>query len=100
MRKLLTFICALLVAIGASATINRNLHASVVLEKKTTTENELNLSTVGIRQAIIGEVEMADEPTMEEWNAEYVAKQQKAAAEYAAHDYYFVEGMLHSGCTP
>ena len=100
MRKLLTFICTLLVAIGASATINRNLHASVVLEKKNTTENELNFSTVGIRQTIIGEVEMADEPTMEEWNAEYVAKQQKAAAEYAAHDYYFVEGMLHSGCTP
>ena len=101
MRKLLTFICTLLVAIGASATINRNLHASVVLEKKTTTENELNLSTVGIRQAIIGEVEMADEPTMEEWNAKYVAKQQKAAAaEYAAHDYYFVEGMMHWGLTP
>ena len=101
MRKLLTFICTLLVAIGASATINRNLHASVVLEKKNTTENELNLSTVGIRQTIIGEVEMADEPTMEEWNAEYVAKQQKAAAaDYAAHDYYFVEGMMHAGVTP
>jgi hypothetical protein len=38
---------------------------------------------------------------MEEWNAEYVAKQQKAAAaEYAAHDYYFVEGMMHGGVTP
>ena len=46
-------------------------------------------------------IEMDREVTMEEWNAEYVAKQQKAAAaDYAAHDYYFTEGMMHFGYTP
>ena len=54
-----------------------------------------------IRKAEFKSIEMTAEVTMEEWNAEYVAKQQKAAAaEYAAHDYYFVEGMMHFGYTP
>ena len=44
-----------------------------------------------IRKAEIKSVEMTAEVTMEEWNAEYVANQKKAAAaDYAAHDYYFV----------
>jgi hypothetical protein len=54
-----------------------------------------------IRKAEIKSVEMTAEVTMEEWNAEYVANQKKAAAaDYAAHDYYFVEGMMHFGYTP
>ena len=54
-----------------------------------------------IRKAEFKSIEMTAEVTMEEWNAEYVAKQQKAAAaDYAAHDYYFVEGMMHFGYTP
>ena len=75
MKKILTLICTLLVAIVASAAINHNLNASVVLEKKPTTAKELDLNTVGIRQ-----VGMIDEVTMEEWKAEYVAKRKKAAA--------------------
>ena len=55
-----------------------------------------------VRQAIATQsIEMDREITMEEWNAEYIAKQQKAAAEdYAAHDYYYVDGMMHWGLTP
>ena len=54
-----------------------------------------------IRKAEFKSIEMTAEVTMEEWNAEYVANQKKvAAADYAAHDYYFVEGMMHSGLTP
>ena len=54
-----------------------------------------------IRKAEFKSIEMTAEVTMEEWNAEYVAKQQKAAAaNYAAHDYYFTEGMMHFGYTP
>ena len=54
-----------------------------------------------VRKAEFKSIEMTAEVTMEEWNADYVANQKKvAAADYAAHDYYFVEGMLHSGLTP
>ena len=54
-----------------------------------------------VRKAEFKSIEMTTEVTMEEWNAEYVANQKKAAAaDYAAHDYYFVDGMLHSGLTP
>ena len=54
-----------------------------------------------IRKAEFKSIEMTAEVTMEEWNAEYVANQKKvAAADYAAHDYYFVEGMMHFGYTP
>ena len=54
-----------------------------------------------VRKAEFKSIEMTAEVTMEEWNAEYVANQKKAAAaDYAAHDYYFVDGMLHSGLTP
>jgi hypothetical protein len=53
-----------------------------------------------IRKAEFKSIEMTAEVTMEEWNADYVAKKKVAAADYAAHDYYFVDGMLHSGLTP
>lgn len=55
-----------------------------------------------VRQVVATQsIEMDREITMEEWNAEYIAKQQKAAAEdYAAHDYYYVDGMMHWGLTP
>ena len=53
-----------------------------------------------IRKAEFSSIEMTAEVTMEEWNAEYVAKQNAAAADYAAHDYYFTEGMMHFGYTP
>ena len=55
-----------------------------------------------VRQVVATQsIEMDREITMEEWNAEYIAKQQKAVADdYAAHDYYHVEGMLHGGVTP
>lgn len=54
-----------------------------------------------IRKAEFKSVEMTAEVTMEEWNAEYVAKQQKAAAaDYADHDYYYTTGMMHFGYTP
>ena len=54
-----------------------------------------------IRKAEFKSIEMTAEVTMEEWNAEYVAKQQKAAAaDYAAHDYYYTTGMMHFGYTP
>ena len=55
-----------------------------------------------VRQAIATQsVEMDREITMEEWNAEYIAKQQKAAVEdYYDHDYYYVDGMMHWGLTP
>ncbi len=53
-----------------------------------------------IRKAEFKSIEMTAEVTMEEWNADYVAKKKVAAADYAAHDYYFVEGMMHFGYTP
>ena len=54
-----------------------------------------------VRKAEFKSIEMTAEVTMEEWNAEYVANQKKvAAADYAAHDYYFTEGMMHFGYTP
>lgn len=53
-----------------------------------------------IRKAEFSSIEMTAEVTMAEWNAEYVAKQNAAAADYAAHDYYFTEGMMHFGYTP
>ena len=55
-----------------------------------------------VRQAIATQsVEMDREITMEEWNAEYIAKQHKAAVEdYYDHDYYYVDGMMHWGLTP
>ena len=53
-----------------------------------------------IRKAEFKSIEMTAEVTMEEWNADYVAKKKVAAADYAAHDYYYVEGMMHSGLTP
>ena len=60
------------------------------------------LENMEVRQVVATQsVEMDREITMEEWNAEYIAKQQKAAAEdYAAHDYYYVDGMMHWGLTP
>ncbi len=60
------------------------------------------LENMEVRQVVATQsVEMDREITMEEWNAEYIAKQQKAAAEdYAAHDYYYVDGMMHWGITP
>ena len=54
-----------------------------------------------VRKAEFKSIEMTAEVTMEEWNAEYVANQKKvAAADYADHDYYFTEGMMHFGYTP
>ena len=54
-----------------------------------------------VRQVVATQsIEMDREITMEEWNAEYVAKQKAAAADYAAHDYYYVDGMMHWGLTP
>lgn len=60
------------------------------------------LENMEVRQVVATQsVEMDREITMEEWNAEYIAKQQKAAAEdYTAHDYYYVDGMMHWGLTP
>ena len=60
------------------------------------------LENMEVRQVVVNQsVEMDREITMEEWNAEYIAKQQKAAAaDYAAHDYYYVDGMMHWGLTP
>ena len=60
------------------------------------------LENMEVRQVVATQsIEMDREITMEEWNAEYIAKQQKAAAEdYAAHDYYYVDGMMHWGLTP
>lgn len=53
-----------------------------------------------IRKAEFKSIEMTAEVTMEEWNADYVAKKKVAAADYADHDYYFTEGMMHFGYTP
>ena len=53
-----------------------------------------------IRKAEFKSIEMTAEVTMEEWNADYVAKKKVAAADYADHDYYFTTGMMHFGYTP
>ena len=49
-----------------------------------------------IRKAEFKSIEMTAEVTMEEWNG----VKKVAAADYVAHDYYFVEGMMHFGYTP
>ena len=78
------------------------LLSAVLVAGMATAQVEMPTLNTEARQMITTQsVEMTAEVTMEEWNAEYVAKQQKAAAaDYAAHDYYFVEGMMHSGLTP
>ena len=82
--KKITFLSAVLVAGMATAQVE--MTAPMNME---------------IRKAEFKSIEMTAEVTMEEWNAEYVANQKKvAAADYAAHDYYFVEGMMHFGYTP
>lgn len=83
--KKITLLSAVLIAGMATAQVQRTA-----------------LENMEVRQVVATQsVEMDREITMEEWNAEYIAKQQKAAAEdYAAHDYYFVEGMMHWGLTP
>ena len=78
------------------------LLSAVLVAGMATAQVEMTAPNMEVSQVLTTQsIEMDREVTMEEWNAEYVAKQQKAAAaEYAAHDYYFVEGMLHSGLTP
>ena len=49
-----------------------------------------------IRKAEFKSIEMTAEVTMEEWTGVKKA----ATADYAAHDYYFTEGMMHFGYTP
>ena len=60
-----------------------------------TAQVEMTAPNLEVRQVLTTQsIEMDREVTMEEWNAEYIAKQQKAVADdYAAHDYYHVEGM-------
>ena len=78
------------------------LLSAVLVAGMATAQVEMTTPNMEVRQVLTTQsIEMDREVTMEEWNAEYIAKQQKAAAaEYAAHDYYFAEGMLHSGLTP
>ena len=78
------------------------LLSAVLVAGMATAQVEMTAPNMEVSQVLTTQsIEMDREVTMEEWNAEYVAKQQKAAAaEYAAHDYYFVEGMMHSGLTP
>ena len=78
------------------------LLSAVLVAGMATAQVEVTAPNMEVRQVLTTQsIEMDREVTMEEWNAEYVAKQQKAAAaEYAAHDYYFVEGMMHGGVTP
>ena len=49
-----------------------------------------------IRKAEFKSIEMTAKVTMEEWNG----VKKVATADYAAHDYYFTEGMMHFGYTP
>ncbi len=81
---------------------NFTLLSALLVAGMATAQVEMTAPNMEARQVITTQtVEMDREVTMEEWNAEYIAKQQKAAAaDYAAHDYYFVEGMLHGGVTP
>ena len=78
------------------------LLSAVLVAGMATAQVEMTAPNMEVSQVLTTQsIEMDREVTMEEWNAEYIAKQQKAAAaEYAAHDYYFAEGMLHSGLTP
>lgn len=78
------------------------LLSAVLVAGMATAQVEMTAPNMEVRQVLTTQsIEMDREVTMEEWNAEYVAKQQKAAAaDYAAHDYYFVEGMMHGGVTP
>ena len=81
---------------------NFTLLSALLVAGMATAQVEMTAPNMEVRQVITTQtVEMDREVTMEEWNAEYIAKQQKAAAaDYAAHDYYFVEGMMHGGVTP
>ncbi len=78
------------------------LLSAVLVAGMATAQVEMPTLNMEAHQVITTQsIEMDREVTMEEWNAEYVAKQQKAAAaDYAAHDYYFAEGMMHAGLTP
>ena len=78
------------------------LLSAVLVAGMATAQVEMTAPNLEVRQVLTTQsIEMDREVTMEEWNAEYIAKQQKAVADdYAAHDYYHVEGMLHGGVTP
>ena len=78
------------------------LLSAVLVAGMATAQVEMTAPNLEVRQVITTQsIEMDREVTMEEWNADYIAKQQKAVADdYAAHDYYHVEGMLHGGVTP
>ena len=78
------------------------LLSAVLVAGMATAQVEMTAPNLEVRQVITTQsIEMDREVTMEEWNADYIAKQQKAVADdYAAHDYYHVEGMLHAGVTP
>ena len=78
------------------------LLSALVVAGMATAQVEMTAPNMEVRQVLTTQtIETDREVTMEEWNADYIAKQQKAAAaEYAAHDYYFAPGMFHSGLTP
>ena len=78
------------------------LLSAVLVAGMASAQVEMPTLNMEARQMITTQsIEMDREVTMEEWNAEYIAKQQKAAAaDYAAHDYYYADGMLHGGVTP
>ena len=77
------------------------LLSAVLVAGMATAQVEMTDLNMEVRKVITTQsVEMTAEVTMEEWNADYVAKKKVAAADYAAHDYYFTTGMMHWGVTP
>ena len=77
------------------------LLSAVLVAGMATAQVEMTNLNMEVRKVITTQsVEMTAEVTMEEWNADYVAKKKVAAADYVAHDYYFTTGMMHWGVTP
>ena len=81
--KKITFFIALAVATMATA--------------QTLVQNEKALE---VRKATFSAVEVEGDMTVIPFSAEACAQKAVAEGEYAAADYYFVDGMLHSGMSP
>ena len=81
--KKITFLIALAVATMATA--------------QTLVQNE---KALGVKKATFSAVEVEGDMTVIPFSAEACAQKAVAEGEYAAADYYFVDGMLHSGMSP
>lgn len=85
MKKISLFVCAVSLATLATA--------------QEAVQNVNELRTLVAEKPNFVKVQMDQPMDLEPFNAESVAKQKAAAAQYYVSDYYYCDGMLHGGLT-